>query len=169
MKIYIGTKNPAKIESVNRVFSEHDVVEGIEVESKVSAQPYSDEETLEGAINRARECVNFKKTALGIGLEGGVMELGGEIFLCNWGALVDQHENVYTASGARIPLPESIQSGLEKGRELGDLIDEFVGKQEVSKNEGAVGVFTVGLVSRTDMFEHVVKLLKGQWDYDQNR
>lgn len=57
LKIYVGSKNPTKVDSVKRVFPEAEVV-GMEVESKVAAQPFSDEETLEGAVNRARECAS---------------------------------------------------------------------------------------------------------------
>ncbi|WP_079530558.1 DUF84 family protein [Halobacillus hunanensis] len=166
MKIYIGSLNPTKIDSVKQIFAEDEVI-GVEAQSKVAAQPFSDEETLEGAINRARECAALKKSDIGVGLEGGVMEIEDEWYLCNWGALVDQKENVYKASGARIPLPEEIKKGLQTGRELGELIDVYTEKTDVRKCEGTIGVFTNGLVQREEMFGHVVKLLRGQWLYDQ--
>ncbi|MBX0359077.1 DUF84 family protein [Halobacillus sp. Nhm2S1] len=166
MKIYVGSQNPTKIESVKSVFPDMEVI-GMEVESKVAAQPFSDEETLEGAINRARECASQNKANIGIGLEGGVMEIEDDLYLCNWGALVDGKENVYTASGARIPLPDEIKAGLEKGKELGEVMDEYTDKHDVRKKEGAIGIFTNGVIHREEMFTHVVKLLKGQWSYDQ--
>ncbi|WP_101844770.1 DUF84 family protein [Halobacillus sp. Marseille-P3879] len=166
MKIYIGSTNPTKVEAVKKVFANDDVL-SVEVESKVAAQPFSDEETLEGAVNRARECAVMKKSELGIGLEGGVMEIEGDLFLCNWGALVDQKENVYRASGARIPLPDEISEGLQTGRELGELMDAYAEKANVSKHEGAIGIFTNSVIKREEMFSHVVKLLKGQWEHDQ--
>ncbi len=166
MKVYIGSQNPTKIDSVKNVFFEDEVI-GVDVESKVSAQPFSDEETLEGAINRARESVTMKKADLGIGLEGGVMEIGEDLYLCNWGALIDRKENLYTASGARIRLPDQIKQGLEKGLELGEVMDQFTEKENVRKNEGAIGIFTNGEIERAEMFIHIVKLLTGQWRYDQ--
>lgn len=166
VKIVVGSLNPTKIESVKQVFSEEEVV-GMEVESKVAAQPFSDEETLEGAINRARECASMKKGSLGIGLEGGVMEIEDDLYLCNWGALVDQKENVFTASGARIMLPDEIKAELEKGKELGEVMDDYANKHDVSKKEGAIGVFTHNLIQREEMFGHVVRLLKGQWLFHQ--
>ncbi|MFG6116666.1 DUF84 family protein [Halobacillus sp. MO56] len=164
VRIYTGSQNPTKIESVKEVFTSFDI-EGAEVESKVSAQPFSDEETQEGAINRARECAKMKKGAMGLGLEGGVMEIADELYLCNWGALVDEHENLYLASGARIPLPEEIKVELEKGRELGDVMDEYADKQEVRRNEGAIGIFTNAAVNRKEMFIHITRLLKGQYEF----
>ncbi|RWZ59737.1 DUF84 family protein [Halobacillus fulvus] len=167
MKIVVGSLNPAKIEAVRQVF-EGDDVSGMEVESKVAAQPFSDEETMEGAVNRARECSSMNKGCMGIGLEGGVMEIEDDLYLCNWGALVDSKENVYVASGARIPLPDEVKKELEMGKELGEVMDEYANRIEVSKNEGAIGVFTNHQVLRHDMFSHVVKLLKGQWQMGQN-
>ncbi|GAA0484630.1 DUF84 family protein [Salinibacillus aidingensis] len=168
MKIIVGSTNPAKLNAVKKAFSDIDV-EGFEVETRVSSQPYSDEETLEGAINRAKECVKIEKGVIGIGLEGGVMEFEDRIYLCNWGSLIDEQGNVFTAGGARIPLPDEIRRGLEKGKELGDLMDEYTQKQEIRKNEGAIGIFTHQQVSRGDMFAHVVSLLKGQYEFFNNK
>ncbi|KGX89413.1 NTPase [Pontibacillus halophilus JSM 076056 = DSM 19796] len=166
MKIIVGSKNPTKVHAVQQVFHDCDI-EGMEVSSKVSSQPFSDEETREGAINRARECASQEKGAIGVGLEGGVMEFEGDLYLCNWGALVCDKENVYTASGARIPLPDEVASELNKGKELGDVMDAYTKKKGVRNNEGAIGVFTNGLVNRDELFAHVVKLLKGQYDMFQ--
>lgn len=164
MKIIVGSSNPTKIESVKSIFSNAEV-EGLEVSSMVSAQPFSDEETLEGAINRARECANSVKGAFGIGLEGGVTQIENDLFLCNWGALVDDKGNVYIASGARIPLPDEISEELHTGKELGDVMDVFAKKNGVRKKEGAIGIFTNENIDRMSMFSHVVLLLKGQWEY----
>ncbi|MFC0300945.1 DUF84 family protein [Virgibacillus soli] len=164
MKIIIGSKNPAKMEAVKTVFSDA-VVEADSVPSDVSAQPFSDEETREGAINRAKACSKRHENTIGIGLEGGVMYVGKQLFLCNWGALVTEEGNVFTASGARIALPTEIEEQLKFGTELGDVMDAYAKKQDVRKKEGAIGIFTNDLVSRSDMFVHVVQLLRGQWEY----
>ncbi|KGX84029.1 DUF84 family protein [Pontibacillus marinus] len=164
MKIIVGSNNYAKIDAVRSNFSDFEVM-GMEVASKVSSQPFSDEETLEGAINRARECASSEKGSMGIGLEGGVMELENDLYLCNWGALVDKQENVFTASGARIPLPDEVAKDLSKGKELGDIMDEYAQRSEIRQKEGAIGIFTNELVNRKEMFEHVVRLLKGQYEF----
>ncbi|MGY0694753.1 DUF84 family protein [Virgibacillus sp. FSP13] len=166
MKISVGSKNPTKMNAVEEVFPT-DFVITISASSSVSAQPFSDEETKEGAINRAMECVKRSPDTMGIGLEGGVMYVDDQLYLCNWGALVDLEKNIYTASGARIPLPEEINTQLTKGHELGDVMDDFAMKQEVRKNEGAIGIFTNELITRKEMFTHVVKLLRGQWEFNK--
>ncbi|KGX89160.1 DUF84 family protein [Pontibacillus litoralis] len=166
MKIVVGSTNLPKVNAVKNNFPDVEVF-GVEVSSKVSAQPFSDEETLEGAINRARECAKHTKGCIGIGLEGGVTEMGEDLYLCNWGVLVDHNENTYTASGARILLPDEVAEQLHKGQELGDVMDAYAKRTGVRSKEGAIGIFTNELVNRTAMFEHVVQLLKGQYEYDQ--
>lgn len=162
MNIVIGSKNPTKIKAVEEVFPEA-YISSKDVSSKVSAQPFSDEETKEGAINRAKQCAT--KDTIGIGLEGGVMYVRDELYLCNWGALVSEDNQVYTASGARILLPREINESLKSGKELGDIMDVYAKREGVRNKEGAIGIFTNDLISRSEMFTHVVKLLRGQWEY----
>ncbi|GIO28823.1 DUF84 family protein [Ornithinibacillus bavariensis] len=164
MNIIVGSKNPTKVNAVQAIFEDADV-KGIEVPSLVSAQPFSDEETMEGAINRAKQCANSRSGSVGIGLEGGVMYVRDELYLCNWGALVTPTGEVFVASGARVVLPKNIEIELKKGVELGIIMDEYAHKKGVSKKEGAIGIFTNGLLNRMDMFSQVVVLLKGQWDF----
>ncbi|WP_085991652.1 DUF84 family protein [Oceanobacillus senegalensis] len=164
MKIVIGSKNPTKINAVEEVFPELEV-SSKDVPSKVAAQPFSDEETRHGAINRAKQCKDISKGTIGIGLEGGVMYVEDELYLCNWGALVTEDEQIFTASGARIKLPKEIDEQLKRGLELGDIMDDYAKRENVRKNEGTIGIFTNDLVSRKNMFQHVVKLLRGQWEY----
>lgn len=164
MKIIIGSKNPTKIQAVAEVFPEAMVVP-LDVKSGVSAQPFSDEETKRGAINRAKRCMESTPGSVGFGLEGGVMYIENQLYLCNWGALVTPDGQIFTGSGARIVLPWEVETGLKDGTELGDLMDAYARKQEVRKNEGAIGIFTNNLISRKEMFAHVVKLLRGQWEY----
>lgn len=162
--IAIGSKNYAKVEAVKTIFENNDVI-SVSVPSNVSDQPFSDEETMTGAVNRAKNALIEAKTHIGIGLEGGVLQMKDGIYLCNWGALVDDTGFSTVASGAKIKLPNEIGSELLKGRELGPIMDEYAKMQNVRKLEGAVGIFTNGLVNRKEMFEHIVKLLRGQYEF----
>lgn len=164
MKLIIGSKNPTKINAVQGVFLEAEVT-SLEVSSDVSPQPFSDEETRIGAINRAQKCAGSQQGAIGIGLEGGVAELQGVLYLCNWGALVTPDREVFTASGAKIVLPEEFAVPLRNGAELGDLMDPYANKEGVRSKEGAIGIFTNGRISRQEMFSHVVTMLRGQCEY----
>lgn len=164
MKVIVGSKNPTKLKAVQSTFNNHEII-SLDVSTGVSSQPFSDQETMEGAIHRAKECVKSSPNSIGIGLEGGVMYIEDDLYLCNWGALVTGDGEVFTASGARIALPKDIETQLRAGYELGDIMDLYAKKQSVRSNEGAIGIFTNNQVDRGDLFTHVVKLLKGQWEY----
>ncbi|SEO83965.1 inosine/xanthosine triphosphatase [Amphibacillus marinus] len=162
-KIVVGSYNQAKINAVASIFKDFHI-KSQDAPSHVASQPFSDQETIQGAINRAKYCQNSNKGAIGIGLEGGVMRLKNQLFLCNWGALVDQEEQLYIAGGARVPVPEKVAEALEKGEELGTVMRRYTGELNVSQNAGAIGVFTNNMLSRQAMFEHVVIQLKGQYE-----
>src|SRR5699024_4318991 len=113
MDIWIGTTNQAKVRAVQSVFQNGQLT-SINDDSGVSEQPFSDEETMQGAIHRAKEALPNESSneTIAIGLEGGVMEVDQTLFICNWGALVTGTDDVYVASGARIPLPQEIANEL---------------------------------------------------------
>lgn len=161
MKIVLGSHNRAKLTAVQAVFTEAQII-CENISSNVSAQPLSDEETMLGAINRAVGAAKQIDNAYGIGLEGGVMTINDELYLCNWGAIQTPSGAVITASGARIVLPSSFKQALQNGRELSELMDAWANKRDIRHNEGAIGVFTNGEIDRSTMFAHVLKLLKGQ-------
>ncbi|MDZ5472563.1 DUF84 family protein [Bacillus sp. 31A1R] len=170
MKIIIGSKNPAKVHAVKTAFTgENLIFESLNVPSEVSEQPFSDEETIQGAINRANHAINLGNGDIGIGLEGGVHQTKHGLFLCNWGALVTVGMAPIVAGGARILLPEEIAKRLLNGEELGPVMDDYAKKKNVRKNEGAIGIFTNGLVNREEMFNHVSKMLVGQYQYKMNK
>lgn len=167
MKVAIGSQNAAKVGAVeSALIGWGAVLHPVPVPSGVSPQPLSDEETLQGAINRARRAREEAAADLGIGLEGGVVDSSAGLFLINWGALVDQSGRQWVAGGARIPLPSSFSTPLEEGKELGELMEAFTSRTGVRSHEGAVGIFTAGLVNRREMFLHVAKLLIGQYRFD---
>lgn len=163
MKIMIGSTNEAKVQAVKEVFPEATVIAS-SVPSGVRSQPFSDEETKIGARKRASYCLQQSEVGLAIGLEGGVMFIGDQLYLCNWGALQTKAGEIFDAAGARIPLPQQITERLLQGKELGDVIDEYVKRKNIRHYEGAIGIFTNQLVNRKDLFVHIVQLLKGQYE-----
>ncbi|MGD6950116.1 DUF84 family protein, partial [Bacillus mobilis] len=72
MKIIIGSKNPAKIGAVEAIFNESGIeVDSVDVPSGVSDQPFTDDETIKGAVQRAELALKEGGGDIGIGLEGG--------------------------------------------------------------------------------------------------
>ncbi|MCM3569639.1 DUF84 family protein [Neobacillus mesonae] len=168
MKIIIGSKNPAKVQAVKNSFIHQDTQYiSLDIPSGVSGQPFLDEETIKGAINRAEGALREGEGDIGIGLEGGVQETAYGLLMCNWGALAARGMEPIIAGGARILLPEEVASRLRSGEELGPVMEDYVKKKNVRKHEGAIGVFTNEAVNRAEMFTHVINLLAGQFAYQQ--
>lgn len=163
-KIYIGSQNPAKVNAAREVFSGFQLID-IAADSGVSCQPKSDEETILGALNRAK---SLPSDGLRLGLEGGVHFQNNMLFLVNWGVLIDESQNIYYAGGTRIPLPIEFNEPLLSGKkELAQLIDEYTSQKDIRSNEGSIGIFTKNLVVRKDIFVHICKLLYGQFLYKE--
>ncbi|WP_339062157.1 inosine/xanthosine triphosphatase [Tepidibacillus marianensis] len=162
IRVGVGSKNPAKIEAVRFAFETMGYkveLVGFDVPSGVSEQPFSDEETIRGAMNRAKAVMeNLKDINLdyAVGLEGGVVETPYGFFLCNWGAVMNPAGELGIGGGQRVQLPEIIVKGLQNGKELGDLIDPITGKDNVRKKEGTIGVLTQNHITRSAMFKDVV-------------
>lgn len=60
-------------------------------------------------------------------------------------------------------LPEEIAEKLRDGKELGPVMDEYANEKGTRHHKGAIGILTANLISRTEMFEHIVKILVGQY------
>ncbi|KUP05529.1 NTPase [Bacillus coahuilensis p1.1.43] len=166
MNIAIGSKNPAKVGAVERACRPYLTGDfySVDVDSGVSSQPFTDEETIQGAVNRAKKACLHLDANMGFGLEGGVQETSHGLFLCNWGAIyLREQQDSMIAGGARILLPEEIACRLRNGEELGPVMNDYSNRNDVRSKEGAVGIFTNSLMTRGAMFEHVTTLLIGQY------
>ncbi|KOS64716.1 DUF84 family protein [Lysinibacillus agricola] len=166
MNIAIGTTNKAKTEAVEvivRKYFDEPNFTYVKATSQVSEQPMTHEETLKGAINRSKNAMNETGAQLSFGLEGGVTEMDGVMYVCNWGALTVSNGTTFTAAGAQIILPEEIAQEIRAGKELGPVMEQYTQLRDIRQGAGAVGIFTQGLVSRQMMFEHIVSLLVGQY------
>jgi inosine/xanthosine triphosphatase len=168
MKIIIGSNNPAKVAAVKNAFHyQQTEFISLDIPSGVKEQPFSDEETIKGAINRAVGALQMGNGDIGIGLEGGVQESTQGLLLCNWGALASKNREPIIAGGARFLLPAEIAKKLRAGEELGPVMEDYAKRENVRKNEGAVGIFTNGLINRSEMFLHIMNLLVGQYHYQK--
>ena len=61
MKVVVGSKNKTKVGAVEKVWKDAEIT-SISVPSGVSAQPFSDEETMQGAINRAKRALEGRSS-----------------------------------------------------------------------------------------------------------
>jgi inosine/xanthosine triphosphatase len=164
LRIAVGSTNPAKTTSVRalceQAFPGCEVV-AVEVPSHVREQPVGTEETSTGARNRAREALGAVSGArLGVGLEGGVDPDGS---LINCVAVVEAGGRENLAWGVRFALPPAIVARVLKGEELGPVMDEVSGRNESRKHQGAVGILSQGLFTRTEMWRGPVACALMPW------
>jgi non-canonical (house-cleaning) NTP pyrophosphatase len=189
MQLFVGSKNPVKINSVITAASETwpgVSVVGIDVPSGVSVQPLSDAETRTGARNRALAALDqgvqqLKENALaqtaaigdktsykpsetlGVGLEGGVFELDGELWSTVWVAVVDSEGTFYESNGARFKVPQIIAERIKKGEEMGPVVNAVIGQGDVRHSIGMIGVITNRFVDRTEEYGAIAKMALGLW------
>lgn len=165
-KCYVGSLNKAKLNAAKKVFKHYEVI-GSAADSKVGCQPFSDEETIKGAYNRA---VGLPRSNIRVGLEAGVERHEGKLFLVNWGVMVDENEKVYYAGGTRIPLPDYIADELlASKKELAAVIRYYSGIKNIDETKGAIGYLTASYVNREDIFVHILKILYGQYMQNKGR
>lgn len=175
MNIFVGSYNRVKINAVAQAVQAHwptAEVTGYAVNSGVSSQPLTDEETQQGAVTRAKNALaagikHFPELnveeVIGVGLEGGVTPWQNELWSTVWGAVVDRHGRVFTANGVRIQLPKVIAQPILEGAEMGPLMEKLVGISDVRSHQGMIGVVTQNFVNRTEEYRGVAKLAIGLW------
>ncbi|WP_455276264.1 inosine/xanthosine triphosphatase [[Eubacterium] cellulosolvens] len=163
MKIGVGSENPNKVKSVEsvmkKIYAQEDLkVVGLNVNSKISSQPFN-EETIKGAINRAGEVMNIIDADLAIGIEAGLFSFPFlstnylDIHLC---AIQDKMKKITIGSSCGFELPQEVINRVLQDREVGDVMDEFVGMKNIGKKMGAIGIFSKGLIDRSDLVQQAV-------------
>lgn len=168
MKIIVGSTNPVKVGAVEEAFKKYwpecEVV-GVEVESGVSSQPMSEEETADGARNRARASIG--EGEYGVGIEGGVCTIEGRMFECAWVCIVNKAGEEGLGGGLYFELPEKIATRIKAGGELGPIMEELM-RFDVKRTSGAIGVFTKGQLARKQayvqiMLSAMIKFVSPEW------
>lgn len=168
MKVMVGSKNPVKVGAVEEAFEKYwpecNVV-GVEVNSGVSSQPMSEEETINGAINRAK--ASLGNNEYGVGLEGGVCTIQDKMFECAWACVARRDEVEGLAGGLYFELPAKIAERIRKGEELGPIMEELM-RYDVKRTKGAIGVFTKGQLDRKSAYVQIVlsaliKFVSPEW------
>jgi len=161
MDIAVGSGNPVKRRAVERTCPDASVA-AVAVDSGVSEQPTGHDETIAGAVIRAERALDAGDYDLGVGIEGGVATFSAgdgtdetDLYLVMWAAVTDG-ERVGRAAGPSLPLPARIGDRIDAGEELGPVMDDVLGTDDIARNEGAAGVFTGGRLTRTDALESAV-------------
>lgn len=175
MTIFVGSTNPVKINAVQQAAIDHwpDLkVQGFATKSGINEQPLTDEETRQGALNRAQGALaegldtvtNPAKPILGIGLEGGVFtDDDQQMWSTVWAVVVDSDGKVFEANGARVKVPATVAQIISQGEEMGPILQKLTGVTDVRKKQGMFGVITNNFVNRTEEYSALAKMALGLW------
>jgi len=155
MKVTVGSKNPVKVAAVQDFFADKFdcEVEGVSVDSEVSDQPQSLEETILGAKNRAR---NAFKQDLSIGIESGIIPAPGtnsgyfNICVC---AIYDG-KNYLLGTTPGFEYEKEIIDAVHEGLEVSDAFTKAgYDKGRLGDGQGAIGLYTNGELPRKEYTE----------------
>ena len=169
MKIVVGSTNPVKVgavkESFRQYYPDFEVVSQ-KVSSGIAEQPMSEVETVRGATNRALAALEYGD--FGVGLEGGVTMIGGALFECAWCVVVDKSGKKGVGGGLYFELPKKIADKIMAGGELGPIMNELTGEDNVKEKSGAIGIFTKGKLDRKTAYVQLVtsaliKFVSPEW------
>ena len=151
----------ARVANIDPNWADANVV-ARKVQTDAPAMPLNDWQLMSGARQRAlavRDILVEQKldADLYVGLEGGFhsIQLEGEwhTFLRGWAFVTDGERGSFGMSPS-ISVPEPIVESVVKGkRELGEVIDEVAGLRDVRSRQGAWGVLSRDLLTRSMSFE----------------
>lgn len=161
--IAVASTNPVKIQAARAGFEalfpgETFAAQGVSVPSGVSDQPMTDEETLAGALNRARAARDQHRGAdYWAGIEGGCEAKYGVLWAFAWVVILGEGLTGKSRTAA-FALPEEIASLVRQGVELGEADDRVFGRSNSKQGNGAVGILTGDVIDRAAYYEHAVAL-----------
>ncbi|GJC99021.1 NTPase [Colletotrichum higginsianum] len=164
--IVVASKNPTKIRAAQLGFESALPGGSYDMRGHTvgSARPaLSDEETLRGALNRARGAQEIETEAdYWVGIEGGIdmadRQEGGPIMNFAWIVVLDRHGRVGKARTAAYYLAEETAACLRRGMELGDADNLVFGQTNTRSGKGSVGLLTDDVIDRTEYYRHAVIL-----------
>ncbi|HET6891313.1 MAG TPA: inosine/xanthosine triphosphatase [Pyrinomonadaceae bacterium] len=151
----------ARVAEIDPSWAEANVV-ARPVSTNVPAMPLTDWQLMQGARERAlavRDVLRARRleAEIYVGLEGGFhsISIEGEwhTFLRGWAYATDGKRGAFGASPS-ISVPDALAKKVIEGRrELSLVIDEVSGQRDIRSREGAWGVLSRDLVTRSMSFE----------------
>lgn len=155
--ISVASTNPVKLQAAldgfQRMFPRESFeIRTLKIPSKVSDQPMTDEETLEGADARALSARELMPEAdYWVGIEGGVMDRGTHLSGFAWVVVLSEGKRGVGRSGEFF-LPENIAELVRKGVELGEADDIVFSRNNSKQSNGAIGLLTGDAIDRLNLY-----------------
>lgn len=164
MKVKIASKNPVKIDAVKEVIQGYKlfsgaVLESVDVPSKVSKQPKSLEETVQGAMNRAKSAFNY--CAYSFGIESGLMRVPyiktESMNFCVCAIYDGAQYHLGLSCAFEFPI-KVVQMVHELGIDVNEAFYRcgLTKDKKIGSSEGAIGILTRGRITRKDYTKQAV-------------
>lgn len=133
-------------------------VRGVEAESGVAVQPFTDDETLRGAQNRAHNVrVAVPDADYHVGIEGGVEPHGDGLMAFAWVVILGAERSGKAKTGGFM-LPQEVTQLVRQGIELGVADDRVFGRSGSKRDTGSVGILTGDVMTRATFYSPAVIL-----------
>jgi len=163
--IHVGSKNTIKINAVKEILHDYlylkdaDIITA-ESLSEVSDQPKSLEETVKGAMNRAKNV--FQNCDYSFGIESGLMAVPGtktghmDVCVC---AIFDGKEYHLGLSSAWEAPKEVANYMLNEGLDMNDAAYKagFTKNRRIGSAEGLIGIMTKGRLTRKEYTKEAIR------------
>ena len=156
MKIIVASVNPQKIKAVSDMIPKYDFltgasVEGVNVPSGVSDQPKSIEETVQGAVNRAKAAFG-NGADYSFGIESGLMAVPQtkcgimDVCIC---AIYDG-KNIHLGLSSAFEPPQKVVDLMYNGMDMTQACVEvgLTNNPKLGASEGLIGILTHGRLDR---------------------
>jgi len=162
-KVIVASKNPVKINAARLAFDsvlpeEQFEFEGSSFPSGVPDQPMNDNETLTGAINRAKNAQKGIVDAdFWVGMEGGLEEKNGVMEVFAWIVVLSKDKSGQSRT-ATFELPEKVSELIRGGMELAHADDQIFGRKNSGYENGSVGLMTRDIITRTGYYQYAAVL-----------
>ncbi|MGC8478695.1 MAG: DUF84 family protein [Candidatus Micrarchaeia archaeon] len=157
MKIAIGTTNKLKVDAIKgvlgKIFPDAEFIP-TKVESGVSEDPKSEEEGINGALNRALKAMEIEGADIGVGPEGITATNSYGTFVYGYVAIVDKAGAKGIGASAQVMLPKRVVELMSAGKGLAEAMSELSSnsKEEIRTELGTNGILTNGMYDRSKEF-----------------
>jgi len=166
MIINVASQNQVKVDAVRELVKDYDFisqaeVHGLEVSSGVSKQPKSLEETISGAINRARAV--FNRCSYSFGIESGLMQVPqtktGNMDICACAIYDGKNHNLGLSCAFEFP-PVVTRMIYREGIDANEAFFRcgLTENRKVGSSEGAIGILTKGRMTRKDYTKQAIQM-----------
>jgi inosine/xanthosine triphosphatase len=158
MLIALGSLNKVKIESVREAFKEFGFdTQVVAVNINYKEQPLGLEETLDGAIYRAKTAFNKVKVDYGVGVEAGIISILGYNLNIQIAAITNENITSIGFSPA-FQLPSKIESIVLKGVELDKAVEMIYGIKDIGEKGGIIELMSKGIIDRKSLIIYALKM-----------